>query len=447
VRKIRVGVIGSGVAGLSAAWLLSQRHDVTLIESAPRLGGHANTAHLHSAGRDIAIDTGFIVYNPATYPNLSALLSYLDVAHVEAPMGFSVSAEAGRFEYSGESLGHLLGTGRQWFSPRQWRMVADLVRFYRGAEMAGKAAPATLTLGQFLKQGGYGDTFIRRHILPMAGAIWSATPDEIAQYPFKAFTAFFANHRLFALGERPLWRTVKGGAESYVKSLCDDARFQVLLNTPVASVRRGPKSVALRCATGKNLEFDHVVLATHGDQALRLLGDPSPAEKRLLGPFQTSANRVYLHRDPALMPVRRRFWSSWNYRSHEVAGEKLAVTYWMNALQNLDTPEQHFVSLNPAERPAVALTDAAYDYRHPIFNAATLQAQQELWSLHGVNRTWFCGAWFGSGFHEDGAQAGLAVAEQLGGLPRPWKVEAPSGRIHVGPAPEIDPAPFVAAAE
>lgn len=448
MKKIRIAVVGSGISGLTAAWLLSQRHDVTLFEAEDRLGGHSRTVEVKTAGRTTCVDTGFIVSNTWTYPNFSALMTYLDVAMVDTPMTFSVSAAGGRYEYCGNHLGTMLGTPRQWLSPSHWRMMAELVRFYRNAEASAGSVGEEVTLGQYLERNGYGETFIRRHILPMAGAIWSASPDEIAAYPFRAFVRFFANHKLFELGQRPDWRTVKGGAREYVAKLVEDGRFQIRLSTPVRRIRRQLAGVSIELGSGSIRDFDEVVIAAHADQALNLLADASAAERELLRPFKTSANRVVLHRDSSLMPKRKRFWSAWNYRgSGEGHETQLAVTYWMNALQKLETPVQHFVSLNPLEEPDQRLVDGTWLCRHPIFNALTHTAQKDLWSLQGVNRTWFCGAWFGAGFHEDGAQAGLAVAEQLGGVSRPWVVPEESGRIHLKrPAVQLPP-PLVAAAE
>lgn len=448
MKKIRIAVVGSGISGLSAAWLLSRRHDVTLFEADPRLGGHTNTVNVSVAGGTTAIDTGFIVSNTWTYPNFSAFMDHLGVAMTNTAMSFSVSAENGRYEYAGENLATLLGTPRQWASPRHWRMIADLVRFYRTAERLAPQMPESMTLGQFLHRENYGETFMRRHILPMAGAIWSSTPEQVAAYPLRAFVRFFANHKLFALGHRPDWRTVTGGSRQYVKRLVADGRFAVRVSSPVAALRRGVSEAHLTLAGGETESFDAVVLATHADQALGLLSDPSPAERALLRPFKTSPNRVLLHRDTSLMPRTRRLWSAWNYRGDEGGQDsRLAVTYWMNALQKLETSTQHFVSLNPQQDPAAHLIDGTFQYRHPLFNVETLAAQRELWSLQGVNRTWFCGAWFGSGFHEDGLQAGLAVAEQLGGVARPWTVAEPSGRIYAAPLAESQPYPFREAAE
>lgn len=432
MKKYKLAVVGSGVSGLSAAWLLSQKHDVTLIEADGRLGGHAHTVDVKTVHGTVAIDTGFIVSNTWTYQNFASLVNYLDVSMVDTPMTFSVSTHGGRYEYSGNHLGTLLGSSRQWFSPSHWRMIADLVRFYRGAEEHALQVSDEMTLGQYLVREGFGQTFIHRHILPMAGAIWSSTPDEIAAYPFRAFVNFFSNHKLFVLGNRPDWRSVKGGSRQYIRKLVEDSRFETRLSTPVSRIDRAKHDVTVQFSNGTAETFDHVVLATHADQALRLLDQPSADELELLSPFHTSLNKVYLHRDAQLMPRSKRFWSGWNYTGNGEGDEaKLAVTYWMNSLQQLDGPTQHFVSLNPSVAPRAALVDGNYHYRHPIFTHATLEAQKHLWELQGQNRTWFCGAWFGAGFHEDGIQAGLAVAEQLGGMVRPWTVAEPSSRIHV----------------
>jgi uncharacterized protein len=446
--KLKIAVVGSGISGLSCAWALSQRHDVTLIEAENRIGGHSNTVDVKTASGNVAIDTGFIVFNSWTYPNLTALMDYLDQDVTATQMSFSVTADNGHYEYSGDHLGTLFGTKRQWFSPQHWRMMLDLLKFYRKAETHVDGVAVGTSLGTYLSDYGYGEHFIQRHILPMSGAIWSATPDQIAHYPFHAFIQFFKNHRLFILGNRPDWQTVTGGSRSYVSKLIEDGRFESRINTPVVKVERQRGSVKLHFADGQSDVFDEVVLATHADQALAMMAQPSRQEYALLSLFKTSANKVYLHRDKALMPRNRRFWSGWNYRMPN--GGKATtpdVTYWMNALQKLQSPDQHFVSLNPSTPPDPKLIDGTFNFRHPIFNAATLEAQRALWPLQGVDRIWYCGAWFGAGFHEDGLQAGLAVAEQLGGVRRPWSVENESSRIHLHSAPLSMPDISVEAAE
>ena len=443
--KLKIAVVGSGISGLSCAWALSQRHDVTLIEKENRLGGHSNTVDVMTEAGPVPVDTGFIVFNSWTYPNFTAMMDYLDQGTVDTQMTFAVSADNGRYEYSGDHLGTLFGTPRQWASPRHWRMMYDLVRFYRQAEAHAALVPCGTSIGKYLSDYGYGHAFVQRHILPIAGAIWSSSPQQIAAYPFHAFVKFFANHKLFALGNRPDWKTVRGGSREYVEKLVEDSKFRFRLSAPVSHITRGPDGVDVSFVQHGTERFDHVVLATHGDMALRLLADPSGDEKKLLSCFRTSANKVYLHRDESLMPKTRRFWSAWNYRmpaaSAPVAPE---ITYWMNALQKLSSTQQHFVSLNPAQAPRAELVDGTFEYRHPLFDDAALEAQQQLWSLQGVKRTWFCGAWFGAGFHEDGLQAGLAVAEQLGGVRRPWNVANESSRITLLPPTQPD-APHVTA--
>lgn len=448
MKKLNIAVIGSGISGLSCAWLLSQKHDVTLIEAESRLGGHSHTVDVAVGGERFAVDTGFIVSNTWTYPNFTALMDYLDQHMTETAMSFSVSMDRGRYEYSGDNLGTLVGTPRQWLDPRHWRMVKNLVHFYRNAEAKMVDLPEDMTLGQFLARENYGDGFINRHILPIAGAIWSASNADIAAYPVKAFLKFFANHKLFILGNRPNWRTVTGGSRNYVDKLVEDARFSVVTSAPVLRVERDVAGATVVLADGGSQRFEQVVIATHGDQALRLLAKPTALERDILRHFQTSRNEVVLHRDPRLMPKSRRFWAGWNYRGqNETEGSRVAVTYHMNALQKLASPAHHFVTLNADAPIDPHLVDGRFVYRHPVFTPAALGAQHELWCLQGRNHTWFAGAWFGAGFHEDGLQAGLAVAEQLGDMTRPWNVAEPSGRIHVGLPPLPNDAPFAHAAE
>jgi uncharacterized protein len=427
--RLKIAVIGSGISGLSCAWALSQRHDVTLIEQDSRLGGHTNTFQVPQPdGSRLGVDTGFIVHNPKAYPNFVALLDYLEVDHDDTNMTFAVSMNSGELEYNGNNLASLLGRAKQWVSPTHWRMVYDVVRFYRGAK--ANAEGSSLSLGQYLEQNNYSEAFIHQHILPIAAAIWSSSTDNMAQYPFAAFIRFFANHNLFELGNRAPWRTVKGGSYSYVEKLVADAKFKVELASPVKAIERTPDHNIVIKADGTQASYDHIVLATHADQALQMLAKPSALETQLLSPFKTSANRTILHSDKSLMPKRKRFWAAWNY----MGGNKgdVSVSYWMNALQNLTCAEDYFVSLNPISEPKNII--AEFQYRHPIFSIETLAAQKQLWSLQGYKNTWFCGAWFGAGFHEDGLQAGLAVAEQLGAVRRPWNVAEESGRIYVSNA-------------
>ncbi len=446
--KIRhVAVIGSGISGLSAAWLLSKRHRVTLIEADNRPGGHSNTVDCEVDGVDVSVDTGFIVYNPPAYPNLTALFRHLEVPTAPSNMSFAVSMGNGAYEYAGSGLSQLIGQAGNLLSPGHWRLIRDIPRFFNTTMAKLPGLPEDMTIAQFLKSEGYSDFFMERHLLPMAGAIWSAAPGDMRDYPARAFLKFFDNHGLLKITGRPLWRTVKGGSREYVSRLIRDGLFETRLRTPIAAIRRGPEGVTLRSAAGEEQSYDDVVIAAHADHALAMLSDASPEERRLLEAFRYSRNRAILHRDPRLMPRRKRLWSSWNYLSEfpPHAATTSAVTYWMNKLQPLPVSAPLFVSLNPQEEPDAAKVLAEFDYAHPIFDPAAMRAQKELWRIQGTRSTWFCGAYCGSGFHEDGIQAGLAVAEMLGGVRRPWQVENESGRIYLSPRhPASAPFPEVA---
>jgi predicted NAD/FAD-binding protein len=430
----KIAVIGSGISGLSASWMLARQHRVCLFEADSRPGGHAHTEHFGSASKKLPVDVGFIVFNEKTYPNFVELLKALGVESYETEMGFSVSLDGGKIEYSGGSLAQLLGSPSSAVSPDHWAMLADIARFYRSSISLSAEIGDDMSLGTFLELHRFGRPFIERHLIPMASAIWSSRPGQMLDYPAKAFIRFFDNHQLLRFGARDKWRSIRGGSERYVEKILAGG-MELRSGDQVVSVRRGRKTLTVRCASGQSDEFDDVVIATHADQALALLQEPSALERALLGPFRYSDNRVTVHRDERLMPLKRRFWSSWNYVGGMGGG--CGVSYWMNRLQDLPTDTNYFVSLNAGSAPDPALTELSFACTHPIFNAATLAAQKELWNLQGQNNTWFCGAYFGAGFHEDGLQAGLAVAEQLGGLRRPWKIPDASGRIHTERRPLV----------
>lgn len=425
----RIAVIGGGISGLSCAWLLGQRHQVTLFEREGRLGGHSNTCDLSIGGRAIVVDTGFIVFNAATYPNLVALFDHLDVGTYPTDMSLAVSLDDGRLEYGGNSLASLFAQKRNLVSARFWSMLRDILRFYREAPGAALAADGQ-TLDAFLDSHGFGRALREDHLYPMAAAIWSTPSNAVGAQPAAAFIRFCENHGLLRLTGRPIWRTVRGGSRSYVEALARASRGLVRLSDEVVLVARDEGGVSIRTARGGEQRFDAVVLACHADQALRLLGDAGREEQALLSPFRYARNVAYLHSDIRLMPKRRAVWSSWNYLSRGTGDQRqLCCSYWMNRLQALGTESPVIVTLNPMTLPRPDLTHAVFDYAHPQFDMATLAAQKALWRLQGTNRTWFCGSYFGAGFHEDGLQSGLAVAEALGGVLRPWQVEAANGRI------------------
>ncbi len=428
--RLKVAVVGAGISGLAAAWLLSARHQVALYEQEARPGGHAHTVDVATRDGTVAVDTGFIVYNLATYPNLIALLAHLGVATAPAPMTFAVSLDGGAYEYNGNNLVGLLGGAGNLVRPDHWRMLADIFRFFREAPALAGTEGEAVTLGEYLIQERYSRAFIDRHILPMAAAIWSCPSETMLEFPAAAFARFFANHGLLQVQGRPQWRTVVGGSRVYVERLLGAMRAPPRLSARVTSIRRDASSVRIADSSGHVESFDRVVVATHADQALRLLADADPLERELLGAFGYSQNIAVLHRDPALMPRRRRLWSSWNYVGHKSSGaDRLSVSYWMNSLQPLATEEDLFVTLNPAVLPAANLLDRRIDYAHPVLDARAMAAQRRLWELQGRRRVWFAGSYFGYGFHEDGLQSALLAAEELGGVERPWRVADPSGRV------------------
>jgi predicted NAD/FAD-binding protein len=429
----KLAVIGAGVSGLSCAWELSHDHDVTLYEGERRLGGHANTCELTLGGRTIAVDTGFIVYNEPTYPNLTALFAHIGVETAPTDMSFSVSLDGGAYEYAGKDLRGLFAQPANVFKPRFWSMIRDLLRFYREAP---RDLPhmGDVSLGEYLARGGYGAAFIRDHLYPTAAAIWSTPAAEVGAYPAASFIRFCDNHGLLKIVGRPVWRTVRGGSQSYVRKLANKIS-DIRLGAPVARVSRLPDCVEVTDRRGRTERFDQVVIAAHADVALALLAQPSEAERRVLGAFRYASNIAFLHGDASLMPRRKAAWAAWNYLAEGRGGNSLAVSYWMNALQPLGSAPELFVTLNPPAPPREGLTYRSETYRHPQFDAAAMSAQRALWSLQGVDRVWYCGAYFGAGFHEDGLQAGLSVAEQLGGGRRPWRVADESGRIFLDSAP------------
>jgi len=415
---------------MSAAWLLSKRHEVTVYERSDRLGGHSNTIVASVDGRSIPVDTGFIVFNRSAYPNLVALFEHLRVPTQPAAMSFAVSLDNGALEYSG-NLSGLFAQRRNLIRPRFWSMLSDLVRFYRMAPDDIECADDDhISLGEYLAQGRYGSAFRDDHLLPMASAIWSATPSEMLSYPAAAFIRFHNNHGLLQLRRRPAWETVNGGSRSYVERLMAPLAGRIRLNSAVRHVRRTGDEIIITDVRGHSERFDHVVMASHADQTLTALADASQAERDLLGAFRYSRNLAVLHSDPGFMPRRRAVWSSWNYIGSSSADSKsVCVTYWMNRLQSIESDTPLFVTLNPPVPPRAGTILNSEIYHHPIFDAKAMSAQRRLWLLQGQRNTWFCGAYFGAGFHEDGLQAGLAVAEQLGGIRRPWQVPNQSGRI------------------
>jgi uncharacterized protein len=426
---LSVAVIGGGVSGLGAAWLLARTSDVTLYEAEPRLGGHSDTFDWDG----VPVDCGFIVYNERTYPNLSALFACLDVKTRKSDMSFAASIDGGAIEYSGGGLRGLVAQPANLLRPRYWSMLGDIVRFFREARKdVGREDLGPLEA--YLDRRGYGAPFRDWYLYPMAAAVWSTPAMRVGEYPAEAFIRFNLNHGLVDFFDRPIWRTVIGGARVYVSALAERLG-RALTGRAAVRVTRTSDGVDVTDVMGETRRYDRLVLATHADEALRLIDRPTRSERDLLGAFRYIRNDATLHTDWRAMPRRRAAWSSWNYMAKGRANERsLSVTYWMNRLQNLTGRPPVFLSLNPLFEIPDSRALRRMTFRHPMFTDATLAAQKRLWSLQGVGGIWFCGAYFGFGFHEDGLQAGLAVAEAIGGVRRPWSVEGENDRLQFGAA-------------
>jgi len=411
----RVAVVGSGISGLAAAWLLSRRFDVTLFEADHRLGGHTHTVTIETAEGPIPLDTGFLVHNRQTYPNLVRLFDELGVATQDSEMSFSVADPRSGLEYGSRGAAGFFAQPRNLLRPAHYRLLTEIVRFNREARaLLTRPGYEGLTLGRFLAERGFQKSFTRSYLLPMASAIWSAPVDAMAAFPAFTFVRFFQNHGLLGITGQPTWRVVVGGSHRYIPALVAPLTGRVFTNTPVAGVTRSAEGVTLRFNTRAPERFDHAVLACHGDQALRLLGDPSDAERAVLGQFRTSANDAWLHTDASWLPRSPRAQASWNYRLSSDDDAPPTVTYDLNRLQGLRTATRYCVTLNPGTPIPEPSVLARIAYRHPLYDLAAVRAQGRWADVSGVNRTHFCGAYWGYGFHEDGLNAAVRVAASLG---------------------------------
>lgn len=410
---MRIAIIGSGISGLSAAWLLSRQHEVVLFEANDYLGGHTDTHRVVVEGRTLNIDTGFIVHNARNYPLLTRMFDALGVARQPTMMSFAVQDAGSGLEYNAGSLDALFCQRRNLVSKRFWGMLGDLARFYR-------AAPALLdlpgpgpTLGQYLTENGYGEAFRDQHLIPMASALWSSPATEILAFPAKYLVRFMANHHMLQLYQRPAWQVVQGGSRSYIDAMQACWSVQVRLQTPVRGIARDAQGVSVRCAAGSE-RFDQVVLACHSDQALSLLSDASPAERDILGAITYQNNDTVLHTDASLLPRQRKAWAAWNAYLPGDRRQPCTVSYCMNLLQGLVVDTPLVVTLNRTQDidPARILVRRAY--RHPVYTHAAVAAQARRGEIQGARRTWFAGAYWGWGFHEDGMRSGVEVAQALG---------------------------------
>ncbi|KAA5602129.1 NAD(P)/FAD-dependent oxidoreductase [Blastochloris sulfoviridis] len=421
---MRIAVIGSGIAGNAAAWALSGNHAVVLYEREPRPGGHSHTVDVDYDSTPVSVDTGFIVYNERNYPNFTALLAHLGVASHVSDMSFALSLGDGAFEWSGQSLDTVFAQRSNLVSPGFLWMLKEIWRFNTEAPAARRSGDLdSLTLGVWLDRRRFSRRFIDHYIVPMGAAIWSTPFDRLLDFPAASFVSFFENHRLVNV-RQIVWRTVTGGSRSYVDALIAAFRGTLRLATPVAAVRRTKDGVEVVDRTGAVEAFDQVVFATHAPDTLALLADASEAERDILSAVPYRPNRVFLHRDTALMPKRRKVWSSWNVTGAISApadgASEVAVTYWMNRLQGIDPSRPLFVSLNPVRDPDPDRVFRTFEYDHPQYDGRAIGAQARLATIQGANHAWFAGAWTGYGFHEDGLVSGLTVAEALGGV-IPWR--------------------------
>ncbi|MDX2102527.1 MAG: NAD/FAD-binding protein [Alphaproteobacteria bacterium] len=412
-------IIGGGISGLGAAYALRHDPDLVVFEAAQRAGGHANTATVQGPdGTDIAVDTGFIVFNDRNYPNLVGLFQALGVATQPSDMSFAASLRGGQVEYNGHSVFGLFAQPQNLVRPRFLAMVRDVPRFFRlGRALLAQPVEPSLTMAAFLERHRFSRAFVEDHLIPMAAAIWSAPPDEAMAFPAHSLCQFFANHGLLSLTDRPEWRTVTGGSQSYVQKIAAILGPRLRVGSPVTRVERRSGGVWVT-ARGQTERFDRVIFACHLDAAFSLLADADGLEASILTSFRTQANTAWLHSDTSLMPKRRRVWSAWNYLD-QGAGP-VAVSYWMNQLQSLDERLPLFVTLNPRQPPKPALTHGRFQYRHPQFDSACLIAQQRIHEIQGYRGCWWAGAQLGYGFHEDGLASGLRVALPLGGAV-PWQ--------------------------
>ncbi|MDF3868089.1 FAD-dependent oxidoreductase [Pseudomonas denitrificans (nom. rej.)] len=412
---MRIAIIGSGISGLTCAHLLTRQHELTVFEASDWIGGHTHTVDVEWQGKRYAIDTGFIVFNDWTYPRFIQLLTRLGVASRPAEMSFSMHDPASGLEYNGHNLNTLFAQRRNLLSPGFWGMLRDILRFNREAldDLAEQRIPPTLTLGDYLRAGGYGERFAEHYIVPMGSAIWSMSRDRMLDFPLQFFVRFFVNHGLLSVNERPQWRVVEGGSRSYIAPLTMGYRERIRLNCPVHRVRRDGQGVEVFSAAGSE-RFDKVVFACHSDQALALLDAPSAEEQAVLGALRYASNEVILHTDTRLLPSRRRAWASWNYRLGGPPQAPAALTYDMNLLQGIEAPVTFCVSLNQTEQIDPAKVLVRFDYAHPQFSLAGIAAQARRGLLQGRQHSYFCGAYWGNGFHEDGVVSALEVAGHFG---------------------------------
>lgn len=423
----KIAVIGSGISGITSAWFLSQSHDVTLFEKNDYIGGHTHTVEIQdSQNETLPVDTGFIVYNEPNYPLLTAMFQHLKIKTLNTEMSFSVSIDKGKIEYSGNNLNTLFAQRRNLFSITHWNMISDIIRFNRRAkqDLASRSKNLVqMTLGQYLEKHKMSPAMRDHYLLPMAAAIWSCPTQTMLKFPVLSFLQFFENHGLLNLENRPQWQTVEQGSIEYLKAILKQASFKHLTHTKVVQVIPQPDRHQTKVTTesGNTFEFDRVVLASHADESYQMIATEYQNDFTLLQAFKYQKNTAYLHSDAHLMPCRKSTWAAWNYLREMTHEEnRVAVTYWMNALQSLKTETPVFVTLNPITLPAPDKTFKVFEYDHPVFDQSAISAQKHLIDLQGKHGLYFAGAYTGYGFHEDGLRSAVEIAKQFG-ISLPWE--------------------------
>ncbi|RDX35839.1 dehydrogenase [Kangiella sp. HD9-110m-PIT-SAG07] len=410
---MKVAVIGSGISGISAAEYLSDKCEVTVFEKSSKIGGHADTQTIDVDGRELDVDTGFIVFNPDNYPRFLELLNKYNVEYKDSDMSFAVSNQLSGLEYNATNINKLFCQRKNLFNLKFYRMIGDIRRFYKESPALLASVDTEISLGDYLKINDYSDYFINEHIVPMASALWSGKSDLIMDFPARYLVAFMQNHNMMQLSERPVWKTVCGGSKSYLKAIMDNASFSVELNSEIETVARTDSDITLKMEDGREEVFDKVVFACHSDQALKLVETATDEEESILGAIKYQLNDVCLHWDTALLPRQKKAWASWNVIRNNASKEQCTVSYYMNLLQSLPTEKPVIVSLNMNEQVDKDKVWKYIQYEHPVYTQKTIDAQNKRHRLQGQQSSYFCGAYWGWGFHEDGARSGLEAAQQL----------------------------------
>lgn len=411
---MKIAIVGAGISGLVCARLLHRDHEITVFESEPEIGGHTHTVDVSLDGRNFAVDTGFIVFNDVTYPNFIRLMDRLGVASKPSTMSFSVRCDRTGLEYSPGGFSGLFARRRNLLSPRFFRMLLEIFRFRRKSPALLLESGYDLTLGEYLRRSGYSDAFVRHFIVPMGAAIWSADPVLFEDFPARYFVEFFKNHGFLNVVNQPQWRVIRGGSRNYLRPLTEPFAERIRVNAPVAAVRRDADGATVETADGASERFDAAILAVHSDQALKMLADPSEAEREILAAMPYQRNDTLLHTDVRALPRRRAAWASWNYRIPKKPTGRVTVTYDMNILQSLDAPVEFCVTLNPEAYIPSGRRIRDIVWHHPVYAPEGMKARNRRAEINGVNRSWFCGAYWGYGFHEDGVNSALAVCRDFG---------------------------------